>query len=128
MYTEVKGRKIKMKELKGTEKQIKYAEAIRSRYLEFLEKVRTSDPNKVKGLRFVLGIEKIEKEMDRKKFSKRLKIRKLEGEEKEKAEADYKEFISTYDEVLKQKIEEKIANDLAQDSAIFWIEKYKWIV
>lgn len=117
-----------MKELKGTEKQIKYAEAIRSRYLEFLEKVRTSGPNEAKGLRFVLGIEKIEKEMDRKKFSKRLKIRKLEGEEKEKAEADYKEFISTYDEVLKQKIEEKIANDLAQDSAVFWIEKYKWIV
>ncbi len=121
-----------MKELKGTEKQVKWAEDIRRRYLEFLEEVRTNDPknkpNHITSLKTVLGIDRIEKEMDSKRTRKRFKMRKLEGEEKEKAEADYEEFISTYDEVLKQKIEEKIANDLAQDSASFWIDKYKWIV
>lgn len=121
-----------MIELKGTEKQVKWAEGIRRRYLEFLEEVRTNDPksnpNHITSLKTVLGIDRIEKEMDWKRSSKRLKMRKLKGEEKEKAEADFNEYISTYDQVLRQRIEEKIANDLAQEDASFWIDKYKWIV
>lgn len=117
-----------MKELKGTEKQVKWAEDIRRKYLELLEKVKTGDPKKVKGAKTVLGIDQIEKDMSMKKVSKRVKMRKLEGEEREKAEAELNEYISTYDEVLRQKIEDKINNTLSQESASFWIDNYKWIV